>query len=98
MTRREWTKTIAAPLLAQLGEAAQRPAGGQTADFIYHNGKIITVWGAHPVVQAMAIKGNRFLSVGSNEEAMRTAGPSTRKIDLQGRCVVPGMIESHVHP
>ena len=72
---------------------AQRPA-----DAIYYNGKIITVWDAHPVVEAFAIRGNRFVLVGSNAEVLKLAGPSTRKVDLRGRCVVPGLIESHVHP
>src|SRR4029077_17069746 len=40
----------------------------------------------------------RFLAVGSTAEVVKTAGPSTKKIDLAGRCVVPGIIESHVHP
>src|SRR5579864_8695003 len=71
---------------------------GQTADTIYYNGHIITVWDAHPVVEALAICGDRFLAVGSNEEVLRTGGPATRKVDLQGHTVTPGLIESHVHP
>src|SRR5262245_37826215 len=100
MTRRRWSQTVVAPLLAPLAEAAQKPAPPVEGhdDTIYHNGKIVTVWDARPVAQAMAIKDNRFLSVGSNDEVLRNAGPSTRKIDLHGRCVVPGLIESHVHP
>jgi predicted amidohydrolase YtcJ len=68
------------------------------ADVIYHNGKIVTVWEAKPVAEAVAIHGNHFLAVGSNAEVLKTAGPSTKKVDLKGRCVLPGMIESHVHP
>src|SRR5437016_2938687 len=70
----------------------------QPADTIYYNGKIITVWDAHPVVEAVAIRGNRFLAVGSNQEVLRTAGGSTKKVDLRGQTVVPGLIESHTHP
>lgn len=73
-------------------------AMGQTADTIYYNGHIITVWGTHPVVEAFAIRGDRFLAVGSNQEVMRTAGPQTQKVDLRGLTVTPGLIESHVHP
>jgi predicted amidohydrolase YtcJ len=70
----------------------------QPADTIYHNGKIITVSQAQPIAEAVAIRGNRFLAVGSNADAMKTRGPSTTVIDLQGRTVVPGLIESHGHP
>lgn len=73
-------------------------AAQEQADIIFYNGKIITVAESRPVAQAVAIRGNRFLAVGSDEEVLKTAGPSTRKYDLQGRCVTPGMIESHTHP
>jgi len=72
-------------------------AHGQ-ADAIYYNGKVITVWDANPVVEAFAVRGNRFAAVGTNADVRKLAGPSTRMVDLQGRCVVPGLIESHVHP
>lgn len=73
--------------------AAQGPV-----DTIYYNGKIITVWDARPVVEAFAVRGNRFVLAGSNAEALKLSGPTTVKVDLRGRCVVPGLIESHVHP
>lgn len=74
-------------------------AGAQTAaDTIYYNGKIVTMWANQPTVQAVAIRGGRFLAVGSTAEVLKTAGPSTRKIDLAGKSVLPGIIESHVHP
>jgi predicted amidohydrolase YtcJ len=73
-------------------------AGAQTSDTIYYNGKIVTMWANHRTVQALAIRDGRFLAVGSTAEVMKTAGPSTKKIDLAGKCVLPGIIESHVHP
>lgn len=76
----------------------QTPAAQQPADIIYYNGKIITMWDAREVVQAVAIRGNKFLRVGPNAEVLRTAGAATKKIDLQGACVVPGLIDSHTHP
>jgi predicted amidohydrolase YtcJ len=72
--------------------------GAQPADTIYHNGKIITMWDKRPAAEALAVRGNRLVAVGSNAEVLRTAGPSTRKVDLRGRTVVPGLIENHVHP
>ena len=73
-------------------------AAGPSADIIYTNGKIITVSRDQPIVEAVAIRGNRFLAAGSASEVMRTAGPSTRRVDLHGLTVVPGLIESHTHP
>mgnify|MGYP001142569627 CR=1 FL=1 len=70
----------------------------EEADIIFYNGKIITVAAKQPLAQAVAIRGNRFLAVGSNEEVLKLAGPSTRKYDLKGRAVVPGIVESHTHP
>lgn len=70
----------------------------QPADTIYYNGKIITMWNAHPTVEAVAIRGNHFLAAGSNQDVLRTAGNATKKIDLHGKAVVPGIIESHTHP
>jgi len=42
--------------------------------------------------------GDRFAAVGSNAEVLKMAGPATQKIDLGGKCIVPGIIETHVHP
>jgi predicted amidohydrolase YtcJ len=72
--------------------------GGQTADTIYYNGKIVTMSTAKPVVEAVAIRGNRFLTTGTTAEVRKTAGASTNEIDLQGKCVLPGLIDSHTHP
>jgi predicted amidohydrolase YtcJ len=73
-------------------------AGAQPPDIIYYNAKVITVAPDRPAAQALAIRGDRFAAVGGDEEVLKTAGPNTRKIDLGGKCVVPGIIESHVHP
>ncbi len=69
----------------------------QAPDLILHHGKIVTLWSDRQT-QAVAIRDGRFLAVGSNEEIQRLAGASTRQIDLRGRTVVPGLIDSHVHP
>ncbi len=68
------------------------------ADTIYFNGNIITMWDRYPNVQAVAIRGDRFVAVGTDADVLKTAGPGTQKIDLHGRCVIPGLIEGHVHP
>jgi len=69
----------------------------QSADLILHNGAIYTVDKNNSTVQAVAIKDGKFVAVGSNAEAMKLRGPSTRVIDLRGRFVVPGFNDNHVH-
>jgi predicted amidohydrolase YtcJ len=74
----------------------QQPAG-PAADTILTNGKIITVDETFSIAQAVAIRGSRIVAVGTNQEITRLAGPNTRRIDLRGRAVVPGMIDNHAH-
>jgi predicted amidohydrolase YtcJ len=71
--------------------------GGTTADFVYFNGVIYTVDDDFKVVQALAIKGKEILAVGSDEEILALAGPETRKINLEGKTVVPGLVDAHAH-
>jgi predicted amidohydrolase YtcJ len=80
--------TIASAMLR-----AQQPA----PDLVLSNGKIITVDERFTIAQAVAIKGDRIEAVGTNQEMARLAGPNTRKIDLVGRAVIPGLIDNHMH-
>ncbi len=68
------------------------------ADLILHHGKIVTVDDKFTVAEALAVKDDRILAVGGNAEIMKLAGPGTRNIDLQGKTVLPGLADSHVHP
>ncbi len=72
-------------------------AAAQTPDLILHNGKIVTVDGRFSIASALAIRGERIVAVGTNEEVRRLAGPSTRQSDLAGRTVIPGLIDNHLH-
>src|SRR5205085_9184550 len=78
-----------------LGGAA---AGADEADLILHHGKVVTVDRDFSVRQALAVKGDRLLRVGTDEEVLATRGPRTEVIDLGGKTVLPGLIDSHVHP
>lgn len=82
-----------ATLLVALAAAAW----AQSADTVLINGKILTVDSQSSVRQAIAIRGGRILAVGSTADIRKLAGPSTRSIDLQGRTVIPGLIDSHLH-
>jgi len=68
------------------------------ADLILHNGKIVTVDEQFSIGQAIAIHGERILRVGTNQDVLSTQGPDTEVVDLKGKMVMPGLIDSHVHP
>jgi len=70
---------------------------GVRPDTIFHNGKILTVDTQDSVTQAVGIFGNKFCSVGANDAVMATAGPETKIIDLKGKTVIPGIVDSHNH-
>ncbi|MBE0543623.1 MAG: amidohydrolase family protein [Verrucomicrobia bacterium] len=70
----------------------------QEADLIVHHGKILTVDRDFSVRQAMAIKNGLILRAGTDEEILRLKGPRTELIDLAGKMVLPGLMDSHTHP
>ena len=65
-------------------------------DLILHNGAVSTLDQGHPQASAVSIAGGRIVAVGA-EELLKTAGETTQRIDLQGRRVVPGLNDSHIH-
>lgn len=79
---------VAAPLCAQ--QAAP-------ADLILTNARIYTVDDAHPLADALAVRGGRVAFVGDTRGALALRGPQTRVIDLAGRTVIPGMVDAHGH-
>ncbi|HZW32501.1 MAG TPA: amidohydrolase [Isosphaeraceae bacterium] len=81
-----------------LGFSRWPAAAQEQADVILHHGKIVTVDRAFSIRQALAVKGDRLIRVGTDEEVFTTRGPSTTVIDLGGKTVLPGLIDSHVHP
>lgn len=69
----------------------------QEASLILTSGRIVTVNSGFDVVEAMAVRDDRILAVGSNDEIRKLAGEKTQTIDLAGKMVLPGLIDSHVH-
>jgi len=67
------------------------------ADAILFNGRITTLDPLAPEVSAVAIKDGQFLAVGDDRTIHTHAGPDTKKIDLKGRTVIPGLNDSHIH-
>ena len=68
-----------------------------TADLILYNGRFSTLDRSNASPDAVAITDGRFLSVGRVRDVEATAGATTKRIDLQGRRVIPGLIDSHMH-
>src|SRR5262245_10078560 len=90
MTRRTLTMVVVAMLLAGAAAISMRSAfaqGAVTADLILSNGKIVTVDDRFTIAQAVAIKGNRIVAVGANQEMDRLAAPNARRINLRGKTV-----------
>lgn len=77
---------------AVAGAAAAGPA-----DTILVNGKVVTADDFFSIAQAVAIKGQRIVAVGRNDEVQTLAGGNTKVIDIQGRTVIPGLIDNHAH-
>ena len=81
---------IAASICAALATA-------QHADLVLFNGHIVTADDQFRTVDAIAVRGDRLVAVGRRGEVLRHAGAGTRRIDLHGATVLPGLMDSHVH-
>jgi predicted amidohydrolase YtcJ len=67
------------------------------ADMILMNGNILTVDSANSVVEAVAVKEGKILAVGSYSQLKQLVGASTKQIDLKGKTMTPGLVDSHLH-
>ena len=90
-------RPFAAVALSILGLCAAVPAWGQDADSVLVNGKILTVDAQSSIREALAVRDGRIVAVGSSADLRKLVGPRTRTIDLMGRTVIPGLIDSHMH-
>ena len=80
-----------------LGVCITADAAAQPPDTVLVNGKIVTVDARSSVQQALAIRDGKIATLGDNAQIRKLAGPTTRVIDLGGRTVIPGLIDSHLH-
>ncbi|MBS0365483.1 MAG: amidohydrolase [Proteobacteria bacterium] len=84
------------------GSAALAPLSQATAAdaaaTVFYGGTVFTADPAHPQAEAIAIRGDRILAVGTRATVEQAAGPAARKVDLKGRFLMPGMIDAHAHP
>ena len=91
---------VAAALVLMSGQAPAQSLPAEViryADLVLHNGKIITVDANFTLVQAIAVRDGKILKVGRDAEILALAGPATRRVNLQGRAVIPGLIDTHSH-
>jgi predicted amidohydrolase YtcJ len=77
--------------------AAGAPPSASPADVIFYHGTVLTMETEYPQAQAVAIQGDKIVAVGSDSEVLAFGGPETTLIDLEGRSLLPGFIDSHAH-
>ena len=76
---------------------ASLQAQGTSGERIFFRAKVFTGDPENPYAEAVAIRGDRIIAVGSLAEVVRSASPSAERIDLQGKTLFPGFIDSHSH-
>jgi predicted amidohydrolase YtcJ len=76
---------------------AQRQGGRPAPDAIYYNAKVVTVDDQFSYARAVAITGDKFTAVGTNDAVRALAGPDTRLVDLRGMTMIPGLTDNHLH-
>ncbi len=85
-------------IAAVLGMAALPSFAGQQADYVFKNGAVYTIDSKNPTAQAIAITGKHISYVGSNDGVKPFIGDKTQVIDLKGQMLLPGFVDSHIHP
>jgi predicted amidohydrolase YtcJ len=91
---------IALGSIAVLASALTRPAGAADSppNLIIVQARVITLDAESRIAQAVAIRGERVIAVGSNQEIRALAGPDAQVVDAGGKTILPGLYDSHVHP
>ncbi len=89
--------------LAGLAAASTRPAvaagtGGAPSAAVFYDGTIVSMDDRHPSARSLAIANGTILAIGTTDDVMRAAGRGAQKINLDGRTLMPGLIDPHQHP
>ena len=90
-------RTALAMLLGILASPAAAGPAGQPADLILYHGRVFTAESPTAFAEAIAIRAEKIAAVGTSDEIAALAGERTRRVDLQGRVVVPGFNDAHAH-
>jgi predicted amidohydrolase YtcJ len=86
-------------LVAPLPTDADTPSGdAPVADSVFRYGAIYTVDAFRSSAEAFAIRDGKFVAVGSNDQVKAFIGPKTQVVNLKGRMVMPGIVDTHIHP
>lgn len=70
----------------------------QAPDLIVFNGKVVTVDSNFTITEAFAVRDGRVVAIGANTDIEKLANDSTKRLNLDGKTVIPGLCDSHVHP
>jgi predicted amidohydrolase YtcJ len=97
MERRDFLKISGLAALGILGGCVRIEATTSTAQMVLTNGKIVTVDPSDSIAQAVAVKNGKIVDVGETKKISRYIGKGTQVIDLKGKTVTPGLIDSHAH-
>jgi predicted amidohydrolase YtcJ len=92
------TLSVIVGLVFCLWLADARAVEDGQADVVLRNGKIYTADPARSIRQAIAIKGNTIVAVADDDEVASLIGAATTVVDLKGKLVLPGLIDTHIHP
>ena len=95
--RRDFLKISGLAGLGILGGCVRIEAATSTAQLVLTNGKIVTVDPSDSIAQAVAVKNGKIVDVGETKKISRYIGKGTKVIDLKGKTVTPGLIDSHAH-
>lgn len=85
------------PVIIAFAGCTQAPGDNVAADFVFLNGKVYTLDAAAPWAEAVAVRDDRIVYVGDKDGATALIGDATQRIDLEGRLLLPGFIDSHIH-
>jgi predicted amidohydrolase YtcJ len=73
------------------------PQKAEAGDLVYNNGTILTINDAQPTADAVAVRDGRIVAVGDEDQVLAVANGDARKIDLEGKTMLPGFVDSHGH-
>ncbi|RCU52460.1 amidohydrolase [Corallincola holothuriorum] len=99
-TKKSLLKTISTAFilcLISLSTAAFAATKAEPADVVYKNGYVYTVNVLRQVAEGFAMKDGKFIAVGSDEEMKAFIGKKTKVVNLKGKMVMPGLVDSHIH-